>query len=371
MIVLHLVKTSTGAGWALRQMRELVKSGIEVHVALPYGGPHMQTYKDAGIKTHALTYSIKNYFSTASQLRKIVDEVQPDIIHSHFVVTTIIMRLALRKYPMPRIFQVPGPLHLEHFLFRKADIWTANKKDYWIPTCQWVFDTYKKNGIKENRMLLSRYGGERVPRDYTRGLLRGELGLKDTDIVVGMVAFMYPPKKYLGQKRGIKGHEDFIDAIAILSQKYDNLYGVCIGGAWNGAVGYEKQVRAYAAKRCPNVHLLGTRTNVPDLYQDFNVAVHPSHSENLGGAGESLYLEVPTVATNIGGFPDIVIDGQTGYLVPPKNPQALADAIEKMIQNPEQAKEMAREGKRLVCQQSVYSTSKQVADFYKQLVGHV
>lgn len=371
MIVLHLVKTSTGAGWALRQMRELVKLGVEVHVALPFGGPRMQGYQEAGIKTHDLTYSIKNYFSTARQLQQIVDEVHPDIIHSHFVATTVIMRLALRKCSIPRIFQVPGPLHLEHFLFRKAEIWLANKQDYWIPTCKWVYDTYLKNGIQEKRLLLSRYGGERVPREYTKGLLRGELGLKDSDIVVGMVAFMYPPKKYLGQKRGIKGHEDFIDAIAILSNKYENLHGVCIGGAWNGAASYEAQVRAYAAKKCPKVHMLGTRTNVPDLYQDFNVAVHPSHSENLGGAGESLYHEVPTVATNIGGFPDIVIDGKTGYLVPPKDPHALADAIDKMIQHPEHAKEMAREGKILVCQQSVYSTAKQVFDFYKQLCGNV
>jgi len=108
---------------------------------------------------------------------------------------------------------------------------------------------------------------------------------------------------------------------------------------------------------------------VPDLYQDFNVAVHPSHSENLGGAAESLYLSIPTVATNIGGFPDIVIDGVTGFLAEPKNPQSLATAIEKVLINRDKAKEMANKGRELICQQSVYSTTKQVADFYSKIIS--
>jgi len=369
MKVLHLVKTSEGAGWALREMRELVKLGIEVHVALPLTGSKVQQYRDYGIKVHGMVYSFSKPIATIKSLQKIVDSVKPDIIHSHFVQTTLFARIGLRKFHIPRIFQVAGPLHLEHTLTKKLDLWSANKDDLWIPTCKWVYNKYKSCGISDNRLLLSRYGGERTPREYTKGLLRKELGLDDSAIIVGMVAFMYPPKRYLGQKRGIKGHEDFIDAIAILSQKYDNLYGVCIGGAWNGAISYESQIREYAAKKSNKVYLLGTRTNVPDLYQDFNVAVHPSHSENLGGAAESLYLSIPTVATNIGGFPDIVIDGVTGCLAEPQNPASLAAAIERVLANPEKAKTMAIKGHELICQQSVYSTTKQVADFYTDILS--
>lgn len=369
MKVLHLVKTSDGAGWALREMRELVKLGIEVHVALPLNGSKVQQYRDCGIVVHGMVYSFSNPFTTIKLLRRIVDEVKPDIIHSHFVQTTLFARIGLRKYHIPRIFQVAGPLHLEHALTKRLDLWTVNKDDLWIPTCKWVYNEYKASGIADNRLLLSRYGGERTPREYAKGLLRKELELDDSAIIVGMVAYMYPPKRYVLQKRGIKGHEDFIDAIAILSQKYNNLYGVCIGGAWNGATSYEVKIRDYASKKTDRVYLLGTRTNVPDLYQDFNVAVHPSHSENLGGAAESLYLSIPTVATNVGGFPDIVIDGETGYLAEPKKPASLAAAIEKVLANPEKAKMMAIKGHDLICQQSVYSTTKQVADFYTDILS--
>lgn len=115
---LHLVKTSTGATWAFRVMRDLVQMGEEVHVAMPVDGILVQQYKDAGIVIHELNYSMKKAMSTMKQIRKVVNEVKPDIIHSHFVLTTLLMRLALRSYNIARVFEVPGPLHLEHTIYR-------------------------------------------------------------------------------------------------------------------------------------------------------------------------------------------------------------------------------------------------------------
>lgn len=346
---LHLVKTSTGATWAFCLMRDLVSMGEEVHVAMPVDGILVQKYRDAGIVIHELNYSMKNAFATMKAIRKIVDEVKPDIVHSHFVVTTLLMRLALRNYNVARVFEVPGPLHLEHAIYRNADLFTAQKKkDFWIPTCQWSMDKYKECGIDQSRLFLTYYGGDLVDREYKKGLLREELGLKDSDIIVGMVAYMYAPKRYLGEKRGLKGHEDLIDAVSMIQDKYPNMHLVFVGSHWVGAEKYEQQVIAYGRKKVKNIHFLGTRYNVPDLYQDFDMVVHPSHSENLGGAAESLMLAVPTITSNVGGFPDIVIPGKTGYLVPPFAPVEIAKAIEKIIMNPTEAKELAENGKILL-----------------------
>src|SRR5690606_31044154 len=113
---------------------------------------------------------------------------------------------------------------------------------------------------------------------------------------------------------------------------------VFVGGAWNKAYSYEKQIREYAERKGGDRFVfLGTRNDVLELYPDFDVAVHPSHSENLGGAVESLLLKVPTIATNVGGFPDIVIDGETGWLVPPGRPDKLAEKILVTLDNPENA----------------------------------
>lgn len=371
MKVLHLVKTSVGATWAYRLMRDLAKLGVDVHVALPANGPLVEKYKDAGIIVHDIDYSFKRYIHTSRRLRDIVEQVSPDLIHSHFVLTTLIMRMSLRNVPIKRVFEVPGPLHLEHFIYREADLWSAQKKiDYWIPTCQWSYDKYKSCGISEDRLHLAYYGNDYTEQKYPKGKLREELGLESGDKVVGMVAYMYAPKRYLGERRGLKGHEDLIDAISILDERYSNLHLVFVGGAWNGAIEYEKHVMEYGKSRCRNIYFLGTRSDVAELYQDFDVAVHPSHSENLGGAAESLSLEIPTIATNIGGFPDIVIDGETGFLVPPFCPSAMAIAIEKMLNDPIKAKVMASKGKALaISLLNNKKTSKSVFDFYNKIIG--
>lgn len=367
---LHLMKTSTGGAWAFRLMRDLVQMGEEVHVAMPIDGTLVEQYKNAGIIIHQLDYSLKNVMKTIKKIREIVETIKPDIVHSHFVLTTIYMRIALRNFKVARVFQVPGPLHLEHFFFRRLDILTAQKKtDFWIPTCNWVLNKYKECGIDTNRLFLTYYGGDISDKTYKKGILRNELGLSDKDIIVGMVAYMYAPKKYLGQKRGLKGHEDLIDAVAMIQDKYPTLHLVIIGGHWIGAEKYEQEVVAYGNSKVNNIHFLGTRNNVFDLYQDFNMVVHPSHSENLGGAGESLVLGIPTIASNVGGFPDIVIPGKTGYLVQPSNPIEIANAIETIIANPIEAALMAQRGKIAVREiLDAKNTSRNVYNFYRKII---
>ncbi len=369
---LHLVKTSTGASWAFRLMRDLVSLGDEVHVAMPTNGSLVNLYRKSGIVIHEIDYSLKGIVRTIKKLNAIIEQVNPDIIHSHFVLTTLTMRLAKYQKIIPRVFEVPGPLHLEHFIYRNLDICTAKKNiDYWIPTCKWSYETYKKCGISEDRLFLTYYGSDLAHKEYSKGKLRSELNIAESDIIVGMVAYMYAPKHYLGQKRGLKGHEDLIDAVSLIQDKYPHLHLVIIGGPWDGATKYEEQVVKYGKSKCKRIHFLGTRNNVPELYQDIDIVVHPSHTENLGGAGESLMLGVPTIATNIGGFPDIVINNKTGLLVPPKNPEAIAYAIEKMIANPESAKKMAEEGKKVVeIVTDAKNTSKSVYQFYRQILLH-
>lgn len=370
MKVLHLVKTSTGATWAFRLMRDLVSMGVEVHVAMPVDGILIPQYVESKIIIHELSYSMTEPIKTIKGIRKVVDEVKPDIVHSHFVLTTLLMRLALRNFNIKRIFEVPGPLHLEHKLFRNADLLTAQKGvDYWIPTCKWSLNKYKECGVTDDRLFLAYYGSDFVDKEYQKGALRLELGLSDSDIIVGMVAYMYAPKKYLGEKRGLKGHEDLIDAVALIQDKYPNLHLVIIGGPWVGAAKYEQKVIKYGKERVRNIHFLGTRRNIPELYQDINVVVHPSHTENLGGASESLMLAIPTISSNVGGFPDIVIDHRTGLLVPPYAPDALANALEKMITNQENAKEMALEGQKLVKHMlDAKNTSKDIFEIYKKIL---
>ena len=376
--VLHLVKTGVGARWALRQMRELVGLGVDVHVALPPRAKLAAAYAEAGVQVHALQTSLPirrpdRIPGLLRDVRVLVDTISPDIVHSHFVGTTLTMRLALgRDDPTPRLFQVPGPLHLESRLFRALEIRSAGPADRWVGSCSWTCERYRRSGIAPHRVFLSFYGSdldEITPREP--GLLRSELGLDSSVPIVGMVAFMYAPKRYLGQTRGLKGHEDLVDALVIVRRTRPDVVGVFIGGAWDGAAAYERRVREYAAKRLGDgARFLGTRTDVPALYPDISLAVHPSHSENLGGAAESLLLGVPTIATDVGGFPDIVVPGETGWLVPSHAPDRLAAAIVEALDDPIEARRRAAAGQALTRDLlDVRRNAREIESIYHTVLG--
>lgn len=378
MRVLHLVKTSVGATWAYRQIRELIQLGVEVHVVLPPGGPMEGQYALTGATEHLLQTDFPisspwKFPALAASLSALIQEVRPDIIHSHFVGTTLSLRLILgRGKTIPRIFQVPGPLHLEHALFRNAEVALAGNSDYWIGTCQWTCDRYGQSGIDRKRIFLSYYGTDVdlfTPRQ--QGRLRSELGLGPDCQIIGMVAYMYAPKRFLGQTRGLKGHEDLIDAFKLCLENNPNIRCVIVGGAWDNATKYEAAVRKYARLRCGDrVIFLGTRHDVPDIYPDFDVAVHPSHSENVGGAVESCLLGIPTIATRVGGFPDLVRDGETGWLVSPANPQQLAETIVAVLHDPSQAKVLAIRGKALAKDLfDVKRCAVEIADIYQTILS--
>jgi glycosyltransferase involved in cell wall biosynthesis len=187
-----------------------------------------------------------------------------------------------------------------------------------------------------------------------------------------MVAYFYGPKWYLGQRRGIKGHEDLIDALAICRSKGLPVAGVFVGGPWGRSAGYEKRVRRYAEKRCGDAAVfLGHRTDAVDLYADFDVAVHPSLSENVGGAHESLLMGVPTIGTNVGGIPDLVRHGETGWLVPPRSPEALAKTIELAIGDAASSRVLAQRGKKLTHGYfDVHETAREILAIYERVLDH-
>lgn len=375
--VLHFLKTSVGASWALRQLRELVQLGVDAHVALP-AGPMCEAYVRAGVKVHKLDTSlnVRNIFrniQTFACIRALVDEVEPDILHSHFVANTLALRVALgKKHRIPRIFQVPGPLHLEHPFFRVLEISTAGERDFWIGSCEWTCDRYVRSGIDRSRVGLVYYGVDLPDGETVRiNKLRKEYGVGDHCPVVGNVAYFYPPKRYLGQTVGLKGHEDLLQAVELLGRRMDGLTCFLIGGAWQGGDWYFEKVKKLAGEisSC-RVVMTGFRSDIHEIYNDFDVAVHPSHSENVGGAVESLLHRIPTVTTAVGGFPDLVQPGVTGWLVPPRDPLTLSMALEDALRDKEKAERFAAAGRLRVEElMDVRKNAMDLLAYYEQIKG--
>jgi glycosyltransferase involved in cell wall biosynthesis len=379
MKILHIVKTATGATWVYHQVRVLRSLGFEIVVALPLAadGP-ADKYRELGATVVPINLDVptKRPWQIPAVLqacRALVKNVRPDIIHTHHVGTTLVVRTALGKSSLiPRIFQVPGTLHLEHAFFAYLDISLAGPCDHWIASCRWTQRKYHQLGVAPNRVSLSYLGTDLSSFTTTRtNILRRELGLAPDTPLVGMVCYMYAPKRFLGQTTGLKGHEDFIAALQLAKKECPDLHAVIIGGAWNGAIKYEHHLRELGRKACNgSLAFLGTRSDVPALYPDLDLAVVPSHSENVGGAVEPLLSEVPVIATNVGGLPDLVQEGISGKLVPPRNPEAMAAAITASLQNRAEARRITTEGYKMARHLfDVERTAREVAQIYATLTS--
>lgn len=356
MRVLHLVKTSNGASWAERQMMELVKLGHEVHVVLPGKGRLLNEYIKDKVNVHFLDINFlpnKCWLlpKMAFSLKKLINEINPDLVHSHFVNTTLVARIALWKSNIPLLFQIPGPLHLENPIISRLEVFFSRKKDYWCASSDYILNRYIRLGLDYKRIFNVPYPAEVskfIPKDKNEA--RKILRFDSNKILVGMVAYFYPPRPFLGYTRGIKGHEDLINAIALCLKKRNDIYCLMVGGPYNKrAKNYMKRVQKYAEEKCGNhVIFLGERNNIPDILACLDIAVVPSLSENYGGVVESLLMEIPTIGTATGGIPELIKNGKTGFLVSPRSPKEIFLSIMSILENLDSAKKIAIEGRKYV-----------------------
>jgi glycosyltransferase involved in cell wall biosynthesis len=378
--ILHLVKTTDGASWALNQVRELKTLGNDIHVVLPDDCGHfIEQWRQTGATIHIanLHFDAARLWMNKKKidyLRRLVDTHRFDVIHSHFVGTTITMRLALNRYTIPKIFQVPGPLHLEHSVFRQWELLGSNKDDVWVGSSRYIVDLYKAIGIPNNRLFLSYYGNDYSSFSTSRnGFLRSRYSLDRDTVLVGNINYMYPPKFYLFQRIGTKAHELVIDAISDASRVNRNVKGVLVGGQWGKGTGYETSLRKRALERSHGSVIMHGRMKPEDVaktWGDFDIAVHAPISENCGGVIEPLLSGVPTIASSVGGIPEVIIDGLTGRLVPPLESDRLTDAIVECANDLEGHRQMATNGRRLVTRMfDVKRTAKEIHDIYRCVLG--
>jgi glycosyltransferase involved in cell wall biosynthesis len=380
MRVAHLIKTNSGAKWAFLLIRELQNLGVDNFVILPASQPGnmSQLYLQEGIKVFDLDVDIlfKNLLTLPKRLkllRKIFDELKPDIVNAWFFSCMLMLRVATGRRPtFVRIFTVPGPLHMEFPITHLVDKLTLGKMDFVVTTSEYTKALYlntfpRISSFKVKKIYVpvdtGKFTGVRKQK------LRRELSISADVPLVGMVAYMYPPKYILGHLRGIKGHETFIDAIPFVHRVFPQARFVIIGGEWRGKGKYFQRLVKRAEDRGLKdiLYFTGHRDDVPEIYPDLNIAVHPSLiSEDLGGAKESLLAGVPTIASDVGGLPEAVLDGITGLIFPRGKPKELAQRIIWMLQNKEKAKEMALKGQeRIKMMHNPVELAKQTLAFYE------
>ncbi|MCI0557585.1 MAG: glycosyltransferase [Nitrososphaera sp.] len=165
---------------------------------------------------------------------------------------------------------------------------------------------------------------------------RKELGINGNQPVIGTVGNLY----------AVKGQMYLLKACSAVAKVFPNFVLLVAGrGDYLGSL--EETARNIGIGA--NVKFLGFREDVPALLQTMDIFILPSISEGLPlSALEAMASGKPVVASNVGGIPEVVKDGVTGYLVSPKDPEALADKILLLLRHPELAVDLGRSGRKRV-----------------------
>lgn len=158
-----------------------------------------------------------------------------------------------------------------------------------------------------------------------------ELGLSQDVIMVGIV----------GRLDRIKGHCYFIEAAAQVAREYPDVHFMIIG---DGELKDEMSAQVSLLGMQNRVHMLGYRANASRMASAFDLSVLASLHEGLPNVVlEAMAAEVPVVATAVGGTTELIIDGLTGYLVPPADSNALAQRISWALSNRDEREKIAKQ----------------------------
>ncbi len=166
------------------------------------------------------------------------------------------------------------------------------------------------------------------PDRYRRGeagRMRQGLGLPPDLPVVGLVARL---------DHWAKGHRELFRAMDILRGRQP-FHALIVGG---GRRQGEMQEMVENLQLSRAVHFLGNRLDIPELLGAMDIFVLPSYSEGVSRALlEAMAAGLPVIASEVGGLPEIVRPGETGLLIPPRSPEALAEALAGLLADPARA----------------------------------
>ena len=277
------------------------------------------------------------------QLVRLMFATQPDVVHTHTAKAGTLGRLAARLYNLTRpkarralvVHTFHG--HVFHGYFSRSgslavrivERLLARMTDRVVAISQRqradLVDRYRV--APANRVVIVPLGleldpfFELGPVDHA---LRRELGFPDATVLFG----------YIGRLVTIKALPTLLDAFARAHEQVPNVRLVIVGDGDQRAI-LEERTKSLGIEE--EVRFVGWRYDLATIYGGLDAVVLSSLNEGTPVTLiEAMAAGRPTVATDVGGVPDVVADGETGWIVPPADPRALADAMVRLANSPEE-----------------------------------
>ena len=317
---------------------ELAHRGYPVTLAARPGSIIINKFRAANLPVLECSLRGAVDFNSAKQLAVYCAQNQINILHAHLA----------RDYWIARMVKIINPdIHLifTRHLTRpiKADFlhkWLFKEVDKLIV----VSEAVKRSLVGQNLLPLNKiakiYNGidtERFKNAIPTGL-RCTLGIDPQIRLIGIVGEVSPHK----------GQEILIRSFPLVIAKDPNINLIIIGSDFKeGKYIEDLKVLAQSLGVRDRVFFLGFREDIPNLIKDLDILVLASKNESFGlTIVEGMAAGIPVIVTNTGGVSEIVIDNETGLLVEPNQPVALANAILYLLANPQLAKKLGQAGQK-------------------------
>ncbi len=273
-----------------------------------------------------------------------LEQVSPDVVHVHFARDLWWLVPAMQR--LPRV-----PLILtKHIGTQKSKSDTLHRHLYErVQTIIAISNVIRQNIIATHPVapekVVTLHHGVNLERfalrDERAYRVRKMLGLSADHVVIGIV----------GRLQRAKGYMEFLHMAAQLKPRYPHCRFLLVGEASRGEEAEAREI-LNAIPRLglqDRVFWLGFREDVPDILAAMDIFVFPSHAEAFGLVLiEAMAVGLPVVSSRCDGVLDVVVDRETGFLVPPKNVEQLVQAVTRLIEDRGLRERMGLAGRRRV-----------------------
>ncbi|MDO8607436.1 MAG: glycosyltransferase family 4 protein [Phaeospirillum sp.] len=369
---MRILHTIPGRNWGgmehrtLEQVRWLNNHGHAVWLASPADGESFQRAERMGLPVIPFDFDRPWRPATVRDLRKLAIARGIEVIDTHVTRDAKAAAACLDLCAVVRSRHVNQPL--KPTMIRRAQ-WRMGA-DHIITVAECTRRHLMEIGLADPKRSVS-IGGWADERFFelpdpvaTRTRLRAELSLPADGYVWVCVGMIRPDK----------GQDHLIEALALLAARGLTPHLVIVGSATAECADYEAGLHALVTARglAGRVSFTGYRDDVSELMQMGDAVVIPSLTEAQPRvAVQAFAVGKPVVASAVGGVPEIVFDGETGWLVPPARPAQLAEAMAKVMTEAESTARIAANARKMAEEAMRFDhRMAQTLDAYRTAMAH-
>ena len=310
-----------------------------------------------GVHLHHLAAPFKSFYLLhIPRMKLLLKKIKPDILHAHYASSYGFVGAALGFHPF--VVSVWGSDIIEFpkrsLVHRKMLQYSLSQADKITVTSRLLEEAAEGLAPVKQKITRTPFGV-----DLERFKPESKPGRKD-QIILGLI-------KNLDRKYGI---EYLLKGFALVEKSYKNIRLVIAG---DGPLKDQLRELAFQLGCQEKVEFLGRipHSQVPTLLNEMDIFIMPSIHESFGVAAlEASACGLPVIASDVGGIPEVVVHRKTGLLIPPGNPEALAEAVVYLIENPDLREKLGKDGREFVMETFDWQENAQrMENLYQELLS--